>query len=188
MLEIKMDGLTSDSIRENFSYEELPLGNQELIAKKGKDGNVIAKVIKATTTSGETYYKLNFLFGSTAKGFKGINVDVPFLGVISKTYKKGPKAGTTEQEDCRALFGSFLTAYGISKDEYLRSTLVVPGLEDSQALEDASYKGVPTDIIFNGQSLSNVLTSTAVKAEVVQNAKGKRVVYHNSISAAKSAK
>ena len=181
MISITFDNLDTDRIKPSTRYETLPVGNHEVTVVKNKAGAASVKLVKNTQADGSPLYSLSFFYTSTQKGFSGINFNLDVLGVKNVVGKRGDNAGKTFAIDMRANLFQYLLNYGFAEAEAKAANIVFTALEDEVALDAAGFKGVPTDILVNGQSISDRLTSTPVIATVEKSAKGKTFI--KSISA-----
>lgn len=183
MISITMDGINTDKINATTRYEPVPAGQHTLAIAKTREGALCTRLSRSTQEDGTPKFTLSVFYSVVGeKKYKGINYNVDVLGSKTVVAKKGANAGQSFNIDFRGNLFQFLLNYGFTKEEVKAANISFSALEDEVALEEAGFKGVETDILVNGQSIADRLTSTKVVGEVKISTKGNPYVV--SISAA----
>lgn len=181
MLNINLDDVAAEATKkfEARSYEDTPAGVYPMqVAANAKTGEVYLDLVKQVEGE-DTFYTLSaFYRHAEAKGLNGVTYKVDILG--SKTVKSRETGEIKTISDLRSNLKRFLLNYGFSDAELKGANVSLSALDDVEALDNAGWKGVPTDISINGQSIVSRLTSTVVNAIVKQ---GKKKPYIAAISA-----
>lgn len=179
MLNINLDDVAAEATKkfEARSYEDTPAGVYPMQVAASKSGEAFINLVKQTEGE-ETFYTLSaFYRHSEAKGLNGVTYKVDILGSKTVTSRE---TGEVKTIDLRSNLKRFLLNYGFSDAELKGANVSLSALDDVEALDSAGWKGVPTDISINGQSIVSRLTSTVVNAIVKQ---GKKKPYIAAISA-----
>lgn len=165
-MDITFGHLNLDEIKptELSAYEPTPEGVFPM-----KLNNV--KLIKKATDAGQTYYVLNgfYIHASKDNKFSGVNYNVEALGVKTVTTKEGKQVDI----DLSRNTARFLMNYGYTAEALKTANISITALEDQAVLEEASWKGVETDIKVNGESIVGKLKETVVDAFVKLSKKSK---------------